>query len=377
MAIGGIIVRCLIATSVLRAHLGVVAGALMPRGTRPEWSKLQIAADHSVLTLTIENPQFGITTKTTARVTEPGMACVPARLLIEFLGSVDDVEIELQYNMDRAVLAISCSAYDPHIRGLTMPAGAVAASMAERFAIPAEVLLEAIRDTYYGAGTDEHHPVLTGVQLQLRRSGLCFTATDGSRLVQRRSPVTGDLAVTEDVLVPAKALQEALRVFADESGDLSIGLSESHNQMSISSERSEMRTRLLSGAYPDVARLIGLQGATTVRVAAAELERKVRATNLFATESDHVIRVSVGSGAVRLVASTQEVGDIDTAVDAEVRGPDCRVAVNGRYILDVCARIGGRDAEVHLTDEDSPVIVRRHGDRDFQCVILPMRISAW
>jgi DNA polymerase-3 subunit beta len=370
--------RCRIETLELRTHLAIVAGAAMPKGTRPEWSILQLQARAPELVLAIENAQFGITSRAMATVMEPGVAYVPARLMIDFLGSVDDAEVELHYDDEVAVLAILCSAYDPHIRGMAMPTGINMSSIAMWYTIAAPVLLESIGDTYYGASTNDQRPALTAVLLQLRGTSIYLTATDGSRLIQRRSEIEGEVSFPHDLLVPAKALQEALRVFSGESGNLRIGLSEAGNLMSIdSADGNQLRTRLLSGRYPDVTRLIGLEGATTVRTSAAEFERKVRATNLFAIEGDHTIRMIVHDGALLLVASSREVGDIQTAVEADVMGEDCRVAINGRYMSEVCQRIGDSDTEVQLTNENSPVIVRRLDDAHFECVIMPTRIAAW
>lgn len=370
--------HCRIDTSELRHHLAVVAGAALAKGTRQEWSIVQLRAGSANLVLTIDNAQFGITATARAEVRQPGTACVPARLLIDFLASVEDATVELHYDDERTVLVILCSAFDPHIRGMAMTTGINMPPIKRWHTIAAQVLLESIGDTYYAASANDQRPALTGVLLRFSDGSLCLTATDGSRVVQRRSSVGADVDVPHDLLVPAKALQEALRVFSGESGDLRIGLSEAGNLMSIDSARgSQLRTLLLSGEYPDVARLIGLQGGTTVRASATEFERKVRATTLFATEDDHTIRMIVHDGTLLLVASTREVGDIQTAVEAEVVGQDCRVALNGRYMAEVCQRIGDCETVIHLTDENSPVVVRRAGDAGFECVIMPTRIAAW
>src|SRR5262249_15397250 len=64
-------------------------------------------------------------------------------------------------------------------------------------------------------------------------------------------------------------------------------------------------------------------------------------------------------------------------VDAEVMGEDVRVAINARYVLDLCTRLDDVACEIHMTNELSPVVIRRRDEPDFECVIMPTRLSSW
>ena len=370
--------RCRVETRAFIGGLATVAGAAIARVAHPEWAILQLRTSPGALRLAIDNPTFSIATDVPADVIDSGEAALPSRLLTDFIEAVDDSEVELGYDEDTRVLGVVCSGFSPHIRGLAMPP-VVQHRLDEcsrQFLVPAPLLLQCIADTHYAAGSDENRPSLTGVQLEINRSSIVMTATDGHRLIRRSIRV--DISTDGiELVVPAKALQEVLRVFSGEAGSLDVCISKSGRQLSMQSGSTNVAMRLLDGPYPSVNHLLGLRGATTIHVNASELTKKVRATTLFATERDHVIRLLVDSDRIRLIAHTREVGDIESAVAGNVAGPGGRVAVNGKYILDLSARLGESDLQLYMTDEEFPVIVRLADSKEFEYIVMSTRISNW
>ena len=54
--------------------------------------------------------------------------------------------------------------------------------------------------------------------------------------------------------------------------------------------------------------------------------------------------------------------------------PDLKIGFNAKYILDVLSSIDEDEVSFELKDQLSPGLMRPNSDKDYTCVIMPMRI---
>jgi DNA polymerase-3 subunit beta len=102
---------------------------------------------------------------------------------------------------------------------------------------------------------------------------------------------------------------------------------------------------------------------------------------LFARDSANIIRLNIvpGSelspGQLIVAATSAELGDNVTELDASIEGEEVEIAFNARYLIDALSAIGTAETILDTSSSSSPGVLRPVDDDGFLCVIMPMHIS--
>jgi len=360
----------------LGAALQSVVRAISTRTTLPILNNVLLEATPEGLSLTATNLEIGIRKLVPAEVATTGATTVPARLLTDFVATLPATR-SLTLGLDDTTLALECGRIETHIR--CMPDGEFPPGPrpdgGDRLTIPLPGLLRSIEHTMAAADTNEARPVLTGELLEIGPDGLTLVATDGHRLaVARMAAATSEIAAAR-LIVPARALAELARAFKGQSGDVEVLVSLARNQVFFRCGTSEVATRLIDGQYPNYTQVVPREEAKTiVRASTAELAQAVKAVSQFAKDGATTVRLALASGAIRVSAATNEVGDGQADIDADVEGAGAAVAFNGRYLLDALGTLGDR-VELRTDGALSPALMRTVGDKRALHVVMPVRVS--
>jgi DNA polymerase-3 subunit beta len=162
------------------------------------------------LRVTATNLDLTISALVAATVHEEGRVTVPARLLAEYVASLDEVACTMEVEERTQMLRISSGVQRTNLHGIDavefppLPARETAPA----FEVDAAALQQAISQTAVAASGDEQTPVLTGVLLHVEGSRLTLVATDRHRLAVKTldAQVTTEGAVNGAVIVPARHL---------------------------------------------------------------------------------------------------------------------------------------------------------------------------
>jgi len=360
----------------LGAALQVVCRAISPRTTLPILQNLLLEATDEGLSLTATNLELSIRQVVPAEVAVPGATTVPARLLADFVATLPATR-SLTLGLDDTTLALECGRIETHIR--CMPDGEFPPGPrpdgGDRLTAPLAGLLRAIEHTQAAADTNEARPVLTGELLEIGPEGLALVATDGHRLaVAKLAAATSEIPAAR-LIVPARALAELPRAFKGQSGDVEVLVSLARNQVFFRCGTSEVATRLIDGQYPNYTQVVPREEAKTIaRASTAELVQAVKAVSQFAKDGATTVRLALADGAIRVSAATNEVGDGQADIDAEIEGDDVIVAFNGKYLLDALGTLGDR-VELRSDGALSPALMRTVGDESALHVIMPVRTA--
>ena len=363
--------------SVLGQALQVVSRAISSRTTLPILNNILIETTPEGLALSATNLEIGIRKLVPAEVAMEGSTTAPARLLIDFVGTLPDEELEMTLDGATQSLSLRCARFDTHIKCIEaeeFPPGP-RPDEGDRLQVPLDELIKAVEQTQMAASTDEARPVLTGVLVQIQQGNLTLAATDGHRLAVRKLPVSGGSELEASLIVPARALAELSRVLKGEPGQVELIISKARNQIFFKAGNSELTSRLIDGKYPNYSQVIPNKSSTKVRLATSELTQTVRAVSLFARDSANVIRVKAHSGAVVLSATTNEVGDSKAEMPADVEGSEIQIAFNARYVLDALGVIGEDQVELLFDGPLSPGLIRPPGKEHYLYVIMPVRVA--
>ncbi|MFA5565024.1 MAG: DNA polymerase III subunit beta [Acidimicrobiia bacterium] len=244
----------------------------------------------------------------------------------------------------------------------------------EPVTIPAKSFADAIKMVVRAASRDETRSVaLNGVMLEAEANGLRLVATDSYRLAIADLPGFSLLGEQSQVIVPARALQELIRLTSASSDELEVHFEESFATFRLGT--TEVITRLISADYPNYKGLIPTTNERSLKVDRDSFVESVRRVALMVQSTQTPIRISCDTGNVELRAVTPDRGEAREALEAEYEGEELLVAFNPEYLLDGLDAISGEQVQLSLIDNVRPAVLREAESDEFTYVLMPVRIS--
>jgi len=86
------------------------------------------------------------------------------------------------------------------------------------------------------------------------------------------------------------------------------------------------------------------------------------------------VKLVLGDGALRLAASSSDLGEAEETLDVDYKGEEMTIGFNSRYILDALAPIEDEAVVFEFKDALSPGVIKSGENDGYCCVIMPMRI---
>ncbi len=391
----------------LAKGLSIVGRAVSTRSTLPVLANILIEAKDNELRLAATNLEIGVNCWIGAKIEDEGSITVPARLLSEFVNSLPPEQIDMQLSVRTQTLHLHCARHEANLKGVdasefpiipTAGNGQEMEDSAEEFEgthieLDPVGLRKMINQVVFAASTDESRPTLTGVEVCFTSDRLTMAATDGYRLSVRSVSVEQpNVKETMTVIIPARSLGELARISADvdEEYPVHVIVTESRNQVIFqvrgkseargSFHRVELVSQLIDARFPDYHAIVPKSHTTRTVVDTAALLNASRVAYLFARDNANIIRVAVApgnsedSGHVKLTATSTEMGDNESEVDAMVEGAELEIAFNARYLIDVLGQIDEPQVVLETTQSTRPGTIRPVGlgEDEFLHVIMPM-----
>jgi DNA polymerase III subunit beta len=391
----------------LAKGLSIVSRAVSSRSTLPVLGNILLEAKNNELRLAATNLEIGVNCWIGAKVEDEGSITVPARLLSDFVNSLPPERVDMELAVRTQTLHIHCARTNANFKGIDatefpiIPTAGTGEAIDEstevldgtRIELESSGLRKMIDQVAFAASTDESRPTLTGVEVNFQPERLNMAATDGYRLSVRsvhldkpyvQEPVT--------VIVPARSLGELARVSsdADDSRPVQVIVTQSRNQILFqimgksearsSFHRVELVSQLIDARFPDYRAIIPKSHSTRTVVDTGLLLQAVRRAFLFARDNANIIRMAVNpgngneNGQVRLTATSAEMGDNVSEIDAMVEGVEIEIAFNAKYLIDVLSQIDQPQVLIETTQSTRPGAIRPvgMGEEEFLHVVMPM-----
>jgi len=367
----------------LAKGLAIVGRAVATRSTLPVLSNILMATDEGRLKLSATNLEVGISCWIGAKVEEDGATTVPARLLTDFVNSLPPERIDAELVTRTQTLNLKCSNYEANVKGIDAQEFPIIVALSEDTGITLEpaTLREMINQVSFAAAVDESRPVLTGVLAEISGTNLTMAAADGFRLSVRKTELSDAALSSTSVIIPARALQELARVSAEEDEPIRMTIAPNRSQVYFRMTNIDLVSQLVEGNFPDYKQIIPKGHATHMVVDAAELLKAVKIASFFARDAANVIRMRITpgdqgmGGRLTVMATSAELGDNVTEIDAAVDGEPIEIAFNAKYLAEVLSVINTPQVAIETSNPSSPGVIRPVDDESFVHVIMPMHIA--
>jgi len=364
----------------LARGLGVVNRVVKSKSTLPVLGNVLLEArDNGQLWLTGTNLEQGIRCRVGAKVEEPGSTTLPARLLSDFVNSLPPEVVSMVLDGKTETMALHCARFDANIKGIAAeefvivpePEGEPLVSMA------ADKLKQAIEYVAFAAATDEARPILQGVLMQFEGERLTLAAADGFRLSVHTDKLARTVGKAVEAIVPARSLKEAARIASDEEVDIYV--TPEMSKVMFSTPDVTLVSQLIEGRFPDYRQIIPESHATRTTVERAGWLTAARVAHLFAGDAANILRLAIEVGApgtMTLTATSPELGDNESQLDATVDGDGIEIAFDSRYLIAALDVMGNGRVMLETTDAASPGVLRpEDSNLDFVHVLMPMHLG--
>jgi DNA polymerase III subunit beta len=366
--------------------LAHVLRAVATRTALPALSNVLIATDRGRLKIAASDLNIAITTWIGASVEEEGRLAVDARLLADFVNTLPNDVVQLSGDASRFILTVQSGRDKAEINGVDaddFPEIPTVGDDDSALSLDPATLKEMISQVEFAAAADDSRPVLAGVLLRFDADQLILSAADGFRLAVRERSLPQSFSSQLDIIVPARALRELSRLLGEAADPVQLQVTPNQSQLLVKMGDIEFLSRLIEGSFPDFRQIIPKDFTTRVEFSKDALMTAVRRSSFFARDNNDVILLNVHSsdddlypGTIEVSATAAERGTSQSFVDAEVSGPELKIAFNARYLTDVLGVLKGGQAFIGMNGANQAGVVRPAGAEDFTNVIMPMVIGA-
>ncbi|HEX3840094.1 MAG TPA: DNA polymerase III subunit beta [Acidimicrobiales bacterium] len=345
-----------------------------------EGNRLMVVGTDLDLTVHVSTEAIGLS---------DGVCVAPSKLLTDIVRSLEPGAVTIESGQDKIEIAAARSRFSLR----TFPTDdfpSLPEPPAPTTVLPANSLVNALRQVVRAASNDDARPLLTGVLMAAEGSGIRLVATDSYRLALRDIEGKNDALETTQILVPARALAELQRLSSlgtdgkeakagpdgeGGSGGPTVGLSIGEHDVTFTAGDVQVSTRLLDGSYPDYRQLIPAEYPNRLHVGKDSLLDALRRVRLLVRDNTTPVRLSMRQGGVDLTVVSQEVGDASETVDADFEGTDLTIAFNPTYLIDGVDAVMGDEVLLETIDATKPATVKGAEQSEFRYLLMPVRVS--
>jgi DNA polymerase-3 subunit beta len=223
--------------------------------------------------------------------------------------------------------------------------------------------------TAFAAAREDSRQVLNGVLFQQTAEGVFFIGTDGKRLAKLTAPI--EVSQPGSYILPLKAVEEMIKILDQPEESCKVTLMPDKFALEVGS--ITLITKLLSGHYPDISRVIPQKSAHPIALHREELISLLRQVALFTSEHSSSVRFSFTPGELQLSAISGEIGEGKVSMPVNYAGEKFDVAFNPHYFLDILRH--SKDETVHfdISDPYNPGMITDSSSALF--VLMPMRLD--
>ena len=362
----------------LNAGLRRVMNAISPKPQTPVMANVLLEAKDGQLTLTGSDNELRISTAVVAMVLDEGAITIQAKKFGEIVGALPagDVTIEALGDEENNVL-LNCQKSKFSIHGVSATEYPQAEPFAEEwgFSIGGKELVDSLVRVSYARSDDENRKALNGILLSIRSGIRTFAASDGRRLalVENNLESTDGNAPERDgeIILPFKAVTELIRS-VDQSKAVVVHLTQS--MVVFENNVTTIRSKLVSGAYPNYRSVIPLNFARDIEIPRALFIDVLKRISMVSTTVDgsESVTLDFTPGQLLISASSSEYGEGSETIDIAYEGEQLVICFNPRFLLDPIKTLTCDQFKMRLNDNMTPVELT--GDPGFIYILMPMHL---
>ena len=363
----------------LNKGLNTVSHIASKNTNLPILNNVLLRAEGGVLKLAATNLEIGISCVVRGKIEKEGSYTLPAQLFSSYISLLPNDRLGLE--LEDGKVKIELGNYKTKIKGTESSEFPLIPRIERenKYVIKAKELKKAISQTIFAVATDETRPEISGVLFDFtsgKRDELFLAATDSYRLAEKKvniEKVSGKSENNRNIIVPARTLQELLRILNEEDEIIEIYYND--NQILFTTDSIEVISRIIEGQYPDYKQIIPKNYKTKITVDTQEFIKVVKTASLFSKSgiNDISLRFFPDKKETIISAANTQFGENVTNLESTIEGEENNIVLNYRYFLDGLAVFDTDKLSFEIIDNSNPGILKPVKNEDFVYVVMPIK----
>jgi DNA polymerase-3 subunit beta len=310
-----------------------------------------------------------------AEILKKGSLCIPARKLFEIAKEVDgDISLETQ---DNNWIKVTSGKSTFKLMGLPEEDFPALPEMekSEELNISADTLKTMIEKTIYATGESDTRYTLNGLLMHFKpvknKIELKIVGTDGHRLSVIAVNIDGKISEEKKLILPKKAAIELRKLIEGSSENITIYINKNH--IFFSTDHIILTSRLIEGTYPNYEQVVPKDNEKKVIIDKVAFLKALRRTSIMSRERTNAVRLDLEDSKITLISMNPDIGEAREELAAQYKGEQMSIGYNARYLMDILHAMEGESVSLELQEPLSPTLLLEADNKDYKCVVMPMR----
>jgi DNA polymerase III subunit beta len=364
--------KAVVSRNELVSLISKIQSVVSPKPTIPILANVLIEAQDDQLILSSTDLTVSIRAFTEAKVFEEGAITLPAKRFFQLIRELTAPQVEIHCTSPE-IAFINAGASHFKIQGMHKSEFPAFPDLTDgiHLTVPSNVLKEMLSRSAFAAARDDSRQVLNSILLQRAENNAIFVGTDGKRLAQLYTTLDALSPIKESYILPLKAVEEIIKIL--DKDDEITKLTLMADKAAIETGSIILITKLVSGQYPDISRVIPEKRPSGISLHREELMSLLRQVSLFTSEGNHSVRFTFTTGNLHLSATSGEIGEGKVDMPVNYGGEKLEIAFNPHYFLDILRHSKDEIVNFSITDSYNPGLITDSSSALF--VIMPMRLE--
>ena len=341
-----------VSSSKLFAQLQAVNRVIMAKNSLAILEDVLFDLQGNVLTLTASDGETTIRTSLDVENAQgEGKVASGAKLLLDTLKEFS--EQPLSFDIDDQNFGVNITSSNGTysfvgVAGREYPEMPAEEQDVNRFAMPAQTLLDAINKTIFCTADDELRPVMNGILFDLNEEQLTLVATDAQRLVRYINRDIKGVA-PQSFIRPKKPATILRAILGKEEDEAVIRFGQKNARFTFG--RTEIVCRQIEGRYPNYNAVIPQINQNEVTVDRQTIVNACKRVAVFANSGTSLLKLALSENTIKISAQ-----DIDFSTSAEetiacsYNGTPMAIGFKAPFLIDILQAVTSDDVLIRLAD---------------------------
>lgn len=364
-----------IVKSKLLEFLQIVLTAVPSKSALPILGNILLEASEDGVTLAATDLEISISTRMEIKPDKPGAITVQAKTFAEIIRELPETELTLSSESNR----IEVSTKTGHFKISGIPADEFPKipeyNSAKEIRISGRDFVKMVRMTSFAVSVDESRPALNGILWQTSGDKMIMVATDGHRLAKIGMDNTKLRGMSDDIIVPPKAMNAVVKLIGDNDSEIGVVFGEKNVMFRVNN--SIVSSKLFEGPYPNFEQVIPTDNEKRLVVGRELLMSAVRRVSILSNSLTHQVKFGLSNNKLTLSATNVDLGgEAKEDIPCEYKDDKMELGYNATYIEDILKQIDGEEVVFELsTPVSAGVIYSADRKEDYICLIMPLRLA--
>ncbi len=307
-------------------------------------------------------------------IEETGSSVIQGRYILEIIKKLEGriVNIEL---LDNIKVLISCGNSEFNLN--CMDASEFPNLNMEEKKAPISLKKSEFKDlinkTSFAVSTQETRPILTGINFKINENKLECISTDSYRLAKKYIILNDQVDEDINIVIPGRNLIELTKILEETEDDIQMHVF--NNKVLFKFDNTLFQTRVLSGTFPDVNRLIPSSFALEIKVNNLEFYNVIDRASLLTNEKEkHIVKFESNNDELVVSSNSPEIGRVEEKMSINKNNDnEIKIAFSSKYMMDALKTIESKNVKLCFNNDVQPIIIKDEKDKTLLQLILPIK----